>query len=194
MDATPATVSTWENNKTPVGRTADLLLRAIVMLRHGQQSSVSTFRGISGLLTEEARRGFRSSTRSSSMGTRGKAQAWVRSGASASRAMRRSDRAALAPRWPLGARAECPCIASAVGPTWRSRCGRPDSPGLDSSSSRSTRSRLARRSRSSCSRRCGLGGRRRLRGRWLGRQLSIAPFFRAVEMLRYDPDHVRIPA
>jgi len=53
MDATPATVSRWENNKTPVGRTADLLLRAIVMLHHGQQTSVSTFRGISGLLVEE---------------------------------------------------------------------------------------------------------------------------------------------
>jgi len=53
MDATPATVSRWENNKTPVGRTADLLLRAIVMLHHGQQISVSTFRGISGLLVEE---------------------------------------------------------------------------------------------------------------------------------------------
>lgn len=53
MDATPATVSRWENNKTPVGRTADLLLRAIVMLHHGQQIPVSTFRGISGLLAEE---------------------------------------------------------------------------------------------------------------------------------------------
>ena len=53
MDATPATVSRWENNKTPVGRTADLLLRAIVMLHHGQQKSVSTFRGISRLLAEK---------------------------------------------------------------------------------------------------------------------------------------------
>jgi len=53
MDATPATVSKWENNKTPVGRTADLLLRAIVMLHHGQQVPVSTFRGISRLLAEE---------------------------------------------------------------------------------------------------------------------------------------------
>ena len=53
MDATPATVSRWENNKTPVGRTADLLLRAIVMLHHGQQIPISTFRGISGLLAEE---------------------------------------------------------------------------------------------------------------------------------------------
>jgi putative zinc finger/helix-turn-helix YgiT family protein len=53
MDATPATVSRWENNKTPVGRTADLLLRAIVMLHHGQQIPVSTFRSISGLLAED---------------------------------------------------------------------------------------------------------------------------------------------
>ena len=29
MDSTPGTVSRWENNRTPVGRTADLLLRTI---------------------------------------------------------------------------------------------------------------------------------------------------------------------
>jgi putative zinc finger/helix-turn-helix YgiT family protein len=30
MDSTPGTVSRWENDRTPVGRTADLLLRTIV--------------------------------------------------------------------------------------------------------------------------------------------------------------------
>jgi len=33
MDSTPGTVSRWENNRTPVGRTADLLLRTIA---HGE--------------------------------------------------------------------------------------------------------------------------------------------------------------
>lgn len=61
MDSTPSTVSRWENNRTPVGRTADLLLRTIA---HGEvdpiepdrPSMLDLVRSFAGKLDEQRRR------------------------------------------------------------------------------------------------------------------------------------------
>ena len=61
MDSTPGTVSRWENNRTPVGRTADLLLRTIARgevdpIDPAQQSMLDVVRSFVGKLDEHRRK------------------------------------------------------------------------------------------------------------------------------------------
>lgn len=61
MDSTPGTVSRWENNRTPVGRTADLLLRTIVRgevdpIDPDRQSMLDMVRSFIGKLDEQRRK------------------------------------------------------------------------------------------------------------------------------------------
>lgn len=61
MDSTPSTVSRWENNRTPVGRTADLLLRTIARgevepIDPDRQSMLEVVRSFVGKLDEQRRR------------------------------------------------------------------------------------------------------------------------------------------
>ncbi len=61
MDSTPSTVSRWENNRTPVGRTADLLLRTIARgeadpVDPDRRSMLDVVRSFVGKLDEQRRK------------------------------------------------------------------------------------------------------------------------------------------
>jgi putative zinc finger/helix-turn-helix YgiT family protein len=58
MDSTPGTVSRWENNRTPVGRTADLLLRTIARGQAGptDPDHRSMLEFVRGIKLDEPRR------------------------------------------------------------------------------------------------------------------------------------------
>ncbi|HWO25770.1 MAG TPA: hypothetical protein VNO30_43845 [Kofleriaceae bacterium] len=52
LGSNPSTVSRWENDRQPIGRHADLFLRALVLLELGETTSASYFRQIAKDIVE----------------------------------------------------------------------------------------------------------------------------------------------